>query len=244
MLRKALSVCSIAGAAMALNEKSDDVLASDELESVKVFLASARDAFLERQGLGDFQAFLERKRIVDASVELALQEWAEPEDMKMFVRCILRAAVAGKDYYELLMLLKDSDNFAVARRRLGMHGAGYYLRRIAMTYAEVSVYIYDNFYHEAGVHFVAEVFPKKYKSSGTVAWSGMPYYNAYEGDFASGMLSGLIYQVTGQVSYDNLAACVKPAHVIDETFGGAADEILKKHNPNLMAGVDMFYHGF
>ena len=59
------------------------------------------------------------------------------------------------------------------------------------------------------------MFPKRYKKHQNVDWGLAAPYNHYEGDLSSGMLAGMIYSMTGEFSYDNLANCIHPAHVID-----------------------------
>ena len=152
---------------------------------------------------------------------MALIEFGDPVNMKMFVGAIGRLGIVAKDYVSLALLIKDSDNFEILKNRVTMNGVMYYIKIIAMTYSEVAMLFYDHEYKKAGNHFAKEVFPKKYKSRGVVEWEALPYYNDYEGDFSSGLLSGLIYEVTGQINYDNLASCIKPAQAFEETFSTA-----------------------
>jgi hypothetical protein len=61
--------------------------------------------------------------------------------------------------------------------------------------------------------------PSRYKKHSNVDWTPLPHYNDYEGDVASGMLAGIIYSMTGEKNYDNLAKCIRPAHDFEKVFG-------------------------
>ena len=98
------------------------------------------------------------------------------------------------------------------------------------------------------------MFPKRYKKHQTIDWELPVYYNEYEGDISSGMLAGMIYSMTGELNHDNLAKCIHPAHVVDESFGtyhnkekyqiGATELITRKHNEDLWQAMVQMHYGF
>lgn len=99
---------------------------------------------------------------------------------------------------------------------------------------------YDEQYEEAGDALVKGIFPKRYRAHSNIDWEAIPSYNDYEGDVASGILGGMIYNMTGEKNYDNLSKCIHPAHILDQSFGttksdsrnvrGAADHLMLKYN--------------
>ena len=98
------------------------------------------------------------------------------------------------------------------------------------------------------------MFPKRYKKHQNVGWGQPAPYNEYEGDLSSGMLAGMIYSMTGELNYDNLANCIHPAHVVEESFGthynkeknqrGATNLITLKHNEDLWQAMVQMHQGF
>ena len=65
-----------------------------------------------------------------------------------------RFAVAAKDYYELAMLIKSSDNFRIIKDRIQATPTSTYMKRMFMSYGDVSVLFYDGEYEKAGEYFV------------------------------------------------------------------------------------------
>ena len=117
--------------------------------------------------------------------------------MRQFFGSMGRFAVAIKDYYELAMLIKNSENFSIIKTRIRATPMTTYLKRIVMSYGDVAVLFYDDQYEEAGEYLVKELFPKRYKMHSNIDWDGAIPYNEYEGDISSGMLAGMIYSMTG-----------------------------------------------
>lgn len=130
-----------------------------------------------------------------------------------------RLAIAAKDYYELAMMIKNSENYSIIKKRVKATPMTTYLKRILMSYGDVAVLMYDEQYEEAGEVLVKSAFPKKFKKLSNIEWDSGAPYNTYEGDIASGVLAGMIHSMIGESNYDNLAKCIHPSHVIDETFG-------------------------
>ena len=156
-----------------------------------------------------------------------------------------RLAFAAKDYYELAMMIKNSENFSIIKKRVKATPTTTYLQRIFSSYGDVAVLFYDEQYEEAGEALVKSVFPKKFKKHSNIEWDSGAAYNTYAGDVTSGVLAGMIHAMLGESNYDNLAKCVRPSHVIDETFGtfsssqlsGATSLILTKKNEDILTAM-------
>ena len=81
---------------------------------------------------------------------MALLEFYNPDDMRQFFGSMGRFAVAAKDYYELAMLIKSSENFRIIKDRIQATPTSTYIKRMFMSYGDVSVLFYDDKYEEAG----------------------------------------------------------------------------------------------
>ena len=144
MIKRALSVFTVAAAAFAAKVKNENnYLEIHEFEAVERFTGAAKYAFIERQGLADLDEFVHRKDIIDTSWELAIIEFNNPEDMKEFLGSMGRIAIAVKDYVELTMQIKNSDNFQIIKKRVFATSTAEYLKKIFMSYGDVSVLFYD-----------------------------------------------------------------------------------------------------
>ena len=77
-------------------------------------------------------------------------EFYNPDDMKQFIGSMGRFAVAAKDYYELAMMIKNSENFGIIKDRVQATPISTYIKRMFMSYGDVSVLFYDDLYEEAG----------------------------------------------------------------------------------------------
>lgn len=100
--------------------------------------------------MADLEQFDQRKEIIDLQWNLALLEFYNPDDMKQFIGSMGRFAVCAKDYYELAMMIKSSENFGIIKDRIQATPISTYLKRMFMSYGDVSVMFYDNQYEEAG----------------------------------------------------------------------------------------------
>ena len=70
--------------------------------------------------------------------------------MRQFFGSMGRFAVAAKDYYELAMLIKNSENFRIIKDRIQATPITTYMKRMFMSYGDVSVLFYEEKYEEAG----------------------------------------------------------------------------------------------
>ena len=87
------------------------------------------------------------------------------------------------------------------------------------------------------------MFPKRYVKKSAIEWDVGSQYNTYEGDVSAGMLAGMIRELLGQQNYDNLAKCIHPTHIVDQSFGlyhdrekntrGATNLIFRKRNEDI-----------
>ena len=202
----------------------------------------------------DIKEFEKRKKLIDLSHEVALIEHHEPDNFKDFVGSMGRYAVVYKDYAELGMQIYNSENFSIVKDRILATSVKTYIKRAFKSYGDIATLYYDEQYEEAGEALVKYMFPKRYRSHSNIAWEVAPPYNAYEGDVASGVLGGMIYSMLGEKNYDNLANCIHPAHVLDQSFGttrsesksnrGAADHLMLKFNDEIWTSMDKMHKGF
>ena len=81
---------------------------------------------------------------------MAKQEFYNPDDMKQFFGSMARFVIALSDYYGIALMLKDSENFSIIKDRLQATPTSTYMKRIFMSYGDVSVLFYDDQYEEAG----------------------------------------------------------------------------------------------
>jgi len=47
-----------------------------------------------------------------------MREFYEPNDYREFLSSMARLAFAAKDYYELAMMIKNSENFSIIKKRV------------------------------------------------------------------------------------------------------------------------------
>ena len=79
---------------------------------------SARDTFLEQEGLQDFQDFVLRKDIEDMETTIGWIEVQHRDDMRMLFTGVGRLASNIQEVIELFQKLKTSENWDLERTRL------------------------------------------------------------------------------------------------------------------------------
>jgi len=79
---------------------------------------SARDTFLEQEGLQDIQDFVLRKDIEDMETTIGWIEVQHRDDMRMMFTGVGRLASNIQEVIELFSKLKTSNNWALERARL------------------------------------------------------------------------------------------------------------------------------
>ena len=85
---------------------------------------------------------------------MAKIEFNNPDNFGEFLGSMARFAVAAKDYVELVELIKNSENLTIIKDRIRATPTTTYLKRIFMSYGDVSVLFYDGQYEEAGEYLV------------------------------------------------------------------------------------------
>lgn len=199
--------------------------------------------------------FENHRKIIYTNFQLANAEFSNPDDMKMFVRSLGRLGIVAKDTYELVMLMTKTENFNIIWNRMSKTSFSDYFKMFIWAYGDVAVLYYDEQYEEAGKELVTLINPSRYKKHSNVDWTPLPHYNDYEGDVASGMLAGIIYSMTGEKNYDNLAKCIRPAHDFEKVFGpytnlqkldqkGATALFFDKQNNSILMSMAQMNKGF
>ena len=255
MFGRALILFAMAAISMAeKNSKDDQYLTVYDFVNFERFTKAAKSEFIKRHGLADLEQFEQRKEIIDLQWNLAKIEFYNPDNMKEFLGSMGRFAFAAKDYYELAMQVKSSENFRIIKDRIRATPTSTYMKRLFMSYGDVATMFYDDQIEEAGEYLVKAMFPKRYKTHQNIGWGLPAPYNEYEGDLSSGILAGMIQSMTGEQNYDNLAKCIHPAHVVDQSFGtyyskekrqrGATNLITLKHNEDMWQAMVQMHQGF
>ena len=96
----------------AMQENNEEVLPHCPYHPQIDFYHAARDAFLESQGLTDFQEYEVRKEIIDRKKAVAIEEMIYREDMSMFWSGGSRMAHCLMEYMRLYSQLLASDNWS------------------------------------------------------------------------------------------------------------------------------------
>ena len=118
MLSHMLKATGIASTVHTSTSTGDEVLSHCPYHNQIIFARAALDIYVSQQGLDDFKEFFIRKEIQEHRKIVAIEEIRFREDMRQFFTGIGRAVNVVRESFQLLNLLRKSDNWVIEFRRL------------------------------------------------------------------------------------------------------------------------------
>ena len=124
-----------------------------------IFARAAVSTFVAQQGLDDFKEYFIRKEIQDHRKSVAIEEIIYREDMRMFFTGIGRILNVARESFQLVNVLRKSDNWLIEWRRVKQVEPMSFGMHAYTTYGQVMQMYNDGQFEEAGEALSLGLFP-------------------------------------------------------------------------------------